>query len=456
MPPRLIESLATTEPLAELFSDQSVLQSMLDFEAALARVQARLGIIPQSAADAISSAAKADRFDIAALAHATLRAGTPGIPLVKELTAQVRNQDPEAAHFVHWGATSQDAADTALILLLNRARPLLRQDSSRLVEVLIHLSEQEKNTILLGRTLMQAAPPVTFGLKAAGWAAAIARGVRQLDTAFAEALVLQFGGASGTLASLGDKGIDVSRELAAELKLASPDAPWHTQRDRLATLVCACGVLTASLGKMARDITLLMQCEVDEATEPGGDGRGGSSTMPQKRNPIACALTLAASDRTPGLVASFLTSMVQEHERGVGGWQAEWPIVASVIQSTGLAISSMAEVAQGLSLNPEKMKSNLESTRGTVFAERAMMLLGKTLGRDVAHQLLEKATRKAVEDGKHLAEVLADMPEVASQIDRSVLRDLEVPAHYLGSAETFRQQLLAAARRKPPGSRKES
>lgn len=448
MPARLIESLVTTEALAEVFSDHSVLQAMLDFEVALARAEARVGVVPQAALEPIAAAAKADNFDMAALARAMLRAATAAIPVVKELTAKVRAKNAEAARYVHWGATSQDVADTALILLLKKAQPLLAHDISRLESALTKLSEQHKNTVMLGRTLLQAAPPVTFGLKAAGWCAAIGRSRARLERASRGAFLVQLGGATGTLASLGDKGISVAKELANELDLACPEAPWHTHRDRLATLVCACGVLTGELGKMASDIALLMQNEVAEAAEPAGEGRGGSSTMPHKRNPAGCTVTLAAAQRVPGLVATFLSAMVQEHERAVGSWQAEWPVVAGVIQSTGLAAASMAEVAEGLTVNADRMRSNLDATKGVVFAERATILLGEKLGRDVAHRVLEEAARKSVSQGRHLAEILTEMPEVTSHIDRAALRQLEVPEQYLGSAESFRQALLASSRRK--------
>jgi len=445
MPARLIESLATTGPLADLFSDHSVLQAMLDFESALARAEASAGVIPEAAAKAITGAAKAASFDAAALAHGALRAGTPGIPLAKALTAKVAKADPEAARFVHWGATSQDVADTAIILVLKRARPILLGDLSRLEAALRKLSERQKKNVMLGRTLMQAALPVTFGLKAAGWLGSIRRGREGIESAFTQALVLQFGGASGTLASLSENGPSVFRALAVELGLALPDAPWHAHRDRLAALVCACGVLTGSLGKMARDISLLMQSEVGEAAEPGGDGRGGSSTMPQKRNPIACALTLAAAQRLPGLVSAFLSAMVQEHERAVGGWQAEWPILAEVVQSAGLAIASMAEAAEGLSVDARRMRENIEATEGTVFAERASMLLREKLGRDKANKLLETAIRKSAKQKRHLAKVLAEMREVNSHLPKATLRRLEIPEEYLGSSENFRKSLLASA-----------
>jgi 3-carboxy-cis,cis-muconate cycloisomerase len=455
MPARLIESLATTEALAELFSDKPVLQALLDFEVALARAQGRLGIVPQTAVDAIEAASKADLFESSTLCRDMLRAGTPGIPLVRALTERVRGGNSAAAGFVHWGATSQDVADTALVLLLKRAKPILASDLERLERALRRLAVQHGKTVMLGRTLLQPAPPVTFGLKAAGWLGAMRRGHRTLNASFAAALVVQFGGASGTLASLGEQGTAVGHELASELGLAFPDAPWHTQRDRLAALLCACGVITGSLGKMARDISLLMQGEVGEAAELGSDRRGGSSTMPHKRNPIGCAVTLAAAQRVPGLVATFLSAMVQEHERAVGGWQAEWPTVTAVIQATGLAAASMAEVTEGLVVDPARMRSNLAATHGVIFAERAMMLLGGKVGRDTAHRVLEKATRKSVEEGRGLAEVLSEMPEVTRHLDAAALGSLEVPEQYLGVADEFQERLLSSPKRENPVSEKD-
>ena len=439
---RLIESLATSEPLAEVFSDNSVLQAMLDFESALARAEARVGIVPKSAADQIAAAAQANHFDIQSMSRSMFRAGTPGIPLVKALTERVRARDPEGAGWVHWGATSQDVTDTALVLLLKRAQFIVKHDLQRLEKALITLSQQHKATVMVGRTLMQAAPPVTFGLKVAGWLGAVSRGSQRLESAFDEALVLQFGGASGTLASLAGKGTVVARALAEELGLSYPEAPWHTHRDRLANLVCCCGVLTGSLGKIARDISLLMQSEVAEVAEPSGEGRGGSSTMPHKRNPVACALTLAAAQRVPGLVANFLSAMLQEHERAVGSWQSEWPTVASIVQSTGAATSSLAEVAEGLSVDPARMRQNIANTKGLIFAERVMMLLAAQLGRDVAHKLLEDTIQKSIAQNKKLSVLLAELPEVSPCLNRSALDELEIPERYLGSAEEFREALL--------------
>jgi len=429
---RLIDSLAATPAMADVFSDASILQAMLDFEAALARAEARTGVIPQSAADTITRLTQAEVFDAAQLAQHSLRAGTMSIPLVKALTDRVHSADPESAKFVHWGATSQDAADTAMVLLLRRASAILAADHVRILSALRRLSDRHAATVMLGRTLLQPAPPITLGLKVAGWFGALKRSWARLEAAFAETMIVELGGASGTLAALDEHGMAVRAALAEELQLQNPDAPWHTHRDRLAAVMCACGIYTGSLAKMARDVSLLMQGEVGEAAEPGADGRGGSSTMPHKRNPTGCSLILAAANRVPGLVASFLFGMAQEHERGVGGWQAEWATIARVMEDTSLALASMTEVAEGLSVDASRMRANIDATCGLIFAERAMMLLAPRIGRDAAHKLLEEATRQA-----KLSDVLAE------HLSPEEIQDLNIPESYLGSAETFRKQLLA-------------
>jgi 3-carboxy-cis,cis-muconate cycloisomerase len=444
-----MESLSTTGPLAELFSDGSVLQAMLAFEAALARVEGRLGVIPRAAASTIAAAARTAKLDGASIASEALQSGTPAIPFLAAFREEIQAKAPAASGFVHWGATSQDLCDTTLILLLQKAQSIFESDLRRLERALQRLSERHKRTVMLGRTWLQAAPPVTFGLKAAGWFAAVHRGSQRLTAAFEDCLVLQFGGASGTLAALGNHGPRIAQALANELKLACPEAPWHTQRDRLASLICACGVLAGSLGKMARDITLLAQNEIAEVAEPARAGRGGSSTMPHKQNPVGSALALAATQSVPGLVSSFLSAMVQEHERAAGGWQAEWSIVSDVIQNTGLAIASMAEVAEGLVVDSERMQANITATHGIIFAERASILLGKEIGRDQAHKLLEEASLKAVAGKRKLSQVLVETPEITQHLSSAVLRDLEKPEHYLGVAEEFRRALLASTR---PGS----
>jgi 3-carboxy-cis,cis-muconate cycloisomerase len=447
MSARLLESLVTTPAFSKLFSDQSVLAAMLAFEVGLARAEASLGVIPSSVVRAIEEAARPELYDAAALAADGLRSGTASIPLVKALTERVRAVDPSAAGFVHWGATSQDVADTAIVILFRKGRDILDADVARLKRALYQLSEQHASTVMLGRTLLQAALPTTFGLKAAGWLGAVRRNHARLDAAFEEAIVLQLGGAAGTLASLGNQGIAVGCALARELALRYPEAPWHTHRDRLAALMCACGVMTGSLGKMARDISLLAQNELAEVAEPAEQGRGGSSAMPHKQNPVGCVLTLAAAFRVPGLVSTFLSGMVQEHERAVGGWQAEWSTISAIVQATGLAISSMAEVAERLTVNVPRMRENIDATRGTIFAERAMMLLAGKLGRDVAYKMVEEAVRQSMARRRDLVDVLAAMREVAGVLDASIHQTLQSPEGYLGVAEEFRRNLASPEER---------
>ncbi len=353
----MLNSLGTTAELAEIFSDHSVLAALLRFETALATVQARVGLIPQSAADAIARAATAGAFDTEALGRDARASATIVIPLVNALAARVHESDAASCRFVHWGATSQDVIDTAMVLLLGRAGDVLARDHDRLTRSLRELSDRHANTVMLARTLLQPALPITFGYKVAGWYAAIARSGRRVQGRFSEALKIQFGGAAGTLAAYGERGPALARDLAAELGLAAAP-PWHSQRDRLAALAGSSGIYVGTLGKMARDIALLMQSEIGEVSEPGG----GSSSMPHKRNPAGCVIALAAATRVPGLVASFLAAMVQEHERGAGGWQAEWPVLTDIVQSMGSALAAMRGVIEGLTVFPDRMRENVGKT----------------------------------------------------------------------------------------------
>ena len=438
MPSRLLASLATTEDLAELFADRSILAALLAFESALARAQARLGLIPPSAADAISRAAAAEGLDAAALSRESRRSASLAIPLVKALTARVRTIDEQSARYVHWGATSQDTLDTAMVLLLGRAQAILARDHTLLEQSLRGLSDRHAGTVMLARTLLQPAPPITFGYKVAGWYGAIHRSWRRVRESFQEALRLQFGGASGTLAAYGPRGQALARELAAELRLPLGGAPWHAHRDRLAALVAHCGIYTAALGKMARDIALLMQQDVGELAEAGG----GSSAMPNKQNPAGCAIALAAANRVPGLVSAFLSGMVQEHERAVGGWQAEWPTLAAVIEATASALAAMVSVLEGLTVYPDRMRANLAATQGAVFAEKVSLLLAAKLGRDEAHALVADAAREAAETARPMREILQRTPGIASLLTAEQIENIDRPNDYLGAAEEFRRQLL--------------
>jgi 3-carboxy-cis,cis-muconate cycloisomerase len=435
----ICESLATTAALSGLFADASIVSAMLRVEVALARVEAGLEIIPRAAADAIQRAANADDFDAEAIARDARASGTVAVPFVKALTARVREFDAPHATFVHWGATSQDVTDTALILVLQAARPILAADQARLDRSLRALSDRHARTIMVARTLLQPAGPTTFGLKVAGWMAALARGWERVNTRFDDALVLQFGGACGTLAALGDRGPAVAAALAHELGVRHPEAPWHAYRDRLAALMAALGVYAGTLGKVARDVSLLMQDEVGELAEPGG----GSSSMPHKRNPAGCAVVLAAAVRLPSLVSAFLAGMVQEHERAVGGWHAEWPTLASAVQTTGSALMAMADVADGLQVFPERMRENIERTKGTIFAERAMVLLSPRAGKDAAHQMVNEALEQVRSTGRTFREALSAVRGIDQWITAEQLRTIDRPEEYLGAAEELRVALLA-------------
>jgi 3-carboxy-cis,cis-muconate cycloisomerase len=434
----LIDSLATTDALAELFSDDSVLGAMLEFEAALARASASAGVVPAAAAAVISDAAERGGFAASEIAKEARSGATPAIPVVKALRARVREIDPGSAAYVHAGATSQDVTDTAMVLLLRRARRIIAADHERLERALRLLSERHSGTVMLGRTLLQPATPTTFGLKVAAWTAPIVRSWRRLDRAWNRAMVIQLGGAAGTLAALGEAGPQIADFAARELEL-QPAPPWHTDRDRLGAVIAGCGLYVAALGKAARDVALLMQAEVKEAAEPGG----GSSTMPQKRNPAGCALVLATAARMPGLVASYLVAMTQEHERGVGGIQAEWPIVSATVQSAGAAAAALVSVIEGLEVDPAQMRANLDATGGTIFAERAVLLLAPSLGRDRAEQLVAEAVAASRSSDVPFAAALRTAAGAEKAVPPGLLDGIDNPGAYLGSAGWIRAQLLS-------------
>jgi 3-carboxy-cis,cis-muconate cycloisomerase len=431
----LLDCLATTDALAAVFSDEGVVEAMLEFESALARGAAAAGAIPASAARIISEAALRGGFDAAAVASAARSGATPAIPLVKALRDRVHAIDPPSAAYVHWGATSQDVTDTALMLLVKQARVPIAADQARLDAALRGLSHRHATTVMLGRTLLQPAAPITFGLKVAGWTSAITRSWRRLHDAWTRVQVIQFGGATGTLAALGEHGLRVVEETARELDLR-PAAPWHTNRDRLGALIAACGLYVAALGKAARDVSLLMQAEVGEAAEPGG----GSSAMPQKQNPSGSTIVLAAATRMPSLVAAYLTAMNQEHERSAGGSQAEWPIVAAAIQSTGAAVHALLGVIEGLTVDAEQMRRNLNATRGTIYAEHAVMRLAPSLGREQAQWLVTEAVAQTRREGVPFADALR--AKAGAAVPASLLEPIERPEDYLGAAEALRTQLL--------------
>ncbi|MBP0619813.1 3-carboxy-cis,cis-muconate cycloisomerase [Cupriavidus consociatus] len=446
---RLTDPMFGSPAVLDIFSDPGTVQRMLAVEAALARAEAQCGVIPAAAARVITEVCRdVGAIDRDALAQAAVAAGNFAIPFVRQLTAAVAARDADAARFVHWGATSQDIIDTALVLQLGDALRVLDTGLIRLGEACAALATAHRATPMVARTWLQHALPTTFGCKAAGWLDALRRDLVRLDAARAQAHALQFGGAAGTLASLGDAAPNVAAALARELGLAVPVLPWHAHRDRVVEVATTLGMLTGTLGKMARDISLLMQTEVAEVAEPAGPGRGGSSTMPHKRNPVGCAAVLTASVRVPPLVATMLSGMVQEHERALGGWQAEWDTLPQIVTLAAGALRQMGEVVAGLQVDAARMRANLDLTHGLILGEAAMLELGGRIGRLQAHHVVERASRRAVADGTSLRDALArtlqEEPAHAGLLDDAMLDRLANPANYAGQSAAFADAAVQA------------
>lgn len=423
-----------------VFSDRQRVQGMLDFEAALARAQMRVGLVPETAAETIARHCRAQAFNLDELAEAVILAGNPAIPLIKQLGHHIAQEDPEAERYLHLGATSQDVMDTGLVLQLRQAIQLLEQQLSTVANGLARTAQEHANTVMVGRTWLQHATPVTLGMKAAGWLGAITRHRQRLAQLKSRLLCLQLGGASGTLAALGDAAWPTSQALAEELQLALPEQPWHTQRDRLTELASWLGSLTGSLGKLGRDISLLMQTEVAELFEPGAPGKGGSSTMPHKRNPVGAAVLISAATRAPGLVATLLSAMPQEHERSLGLWHAEWDTLPELCCLTSGALHQASQLVDGLEVDPQRMASNLELTLGLILAEPVSVALAPHLGRHRAHELLEQCCRQAVESDQHLRQMLIAQPEVIRHLSIANIDNLLDPASYTGQARRWVEQ----------------
>lgn len=428
--------------------DLASLQNMLDFEAALARAEAATGVIPERAAAPIAAACRAESFDLAGLAEAAMRSGNLAIPLVKALTASVAKADPDASRYVHWGATSQDVIDTATMLTLRAGIDALRTDIDRAIAGFAGLARQHRDTPMVARTWLQHALPMPFGLKLAEYAAALHRSRQRLRRLRAETLALQFGGAAGTLAALGDKGILVSEKLAEVLKLPLPDAPWHTHRDRIAEAASVFAIIAGSCGKIARDVSLMMQTDVGEAFEPSGEGRGGSSTMPHKRNPVAAASALGAASMAPNLAATIFAAQVQEHERSAGPWHAEWPTLPTLMLVTSGALAAIVDLSEGLEVDAARMRANLDATCGLIMAEAVTFALAEKVGKSDAHHLIEAASKKAVADKKHLRDVLSADPKITAHLDAAKLAELFEPMAYQGASQALIDRLLASLDKK--------
>jgi 3-carboxy-cis,cis-muconate cycloisomerase len=440
---QLFDAYFTARDMREVFCDQGRVQAMLDFEAALARAEARVGLIPQSAVASIEAACQAGHYDFAVLGEAIATAGNSAIPLVKALGKQIAASDAEAERYVHLGATSQDVMDTGLVLQLRQALALIESDLAQLGDILATQAKRYVATPLAGRTWLQHATPVTLGMKIAGWLGAVTRSRQRLQELKPRLLVLQFGGASGTLAALGAQAMPIAEALAGELQLSLPDQPWHTQRDRLVEFGSVLGLIAGSLGKLGRDISLLMQTEAGEVFEPSAPGKGGSSTMPHKRNPVGAAVLIGAATRVPGLLSTLFSAMPQEHERSLGLWHAEWETLPEICCLVSGSLKQALLVAQGLEVDADRMARNLDLTQGLVLAEAVSIVLAQRVGRDTAHHLLERCCKRAVAEQRHLRAVLGDEPQVTAELSAAELDHLLDPAHYLGQAQTWVERALA-------------
>jgi 3-carboxy-cis,cis-muconate cycloisomerase len=434
---KLLDALFRWDAVTTLFRDEARLQRMLDFEAALARAEAGTRAIPSSAANAIAAKCRAELLDIEKLRKAAGLSGNLAIPLVKHLRDLVAADDKDSAGYVHWGATSQDTIDTGLILQLQEALILIATDVDQLCGALAAMADEHRATPIVGRTWMQHAVPTTLGIKFAGWLDAMGRHRERLRETQMRCIVLQFGGAVGTLAALGSHGGAIAKSLAMELQLPLPQMPWHSHRDRMAEIATTMGLLTGTLGKIARDISLHMQTEVGEMLEPAEEGRGGSSTMPHKRNPVAATAISSAATRVPGLVGTMLSAMMQEEERGLGGWHAEWETLPEIVCLTAGALHHLAGIAPRLELNVERMRENLELSNGLIFSEAVTAALSNKIRRSPARAVIDAACEQASKEKRPLREIIQRDKNITQHICPDELDKLFDARNYFGMANQF-------------------
>ena len=444
LPSPLLSPIFASATVGDVFSDRAILQAMLDFEAALAAAEAESGIIPATAVAPIKSACDAGLYDIAEIGKAAALAGNVAIPLVKALTAKVNEK---ARGYVHWGATSQDAIDTGFALCARRAIALMRADLAASKQAFASLIEKHRESVMAGRTLMQQALPITFAYKAAVWLSGLAYATARLKRVEADALALQFGGAAGTLAALGADGAKVRSALAVRLQLKQAPITWHAERGRIFDIAAALVGLSGAVAKIATDILLLMQTEVSEAFEPSAPGKGGSSTLPHKRNPVGAAAIRANHQRISGMMATFAIGLEQEHERAAGSWAAEWETLRELFVLSAGSLERLKEMLTGLEVDPARMRANLDATLGLPLAESLMMALAPKIGRMEAHHRVEAASKLALASNRPLAEVAKAEPAIASNITPEEIDRALDPKSYLGSADQMIDAALEAARR---------
>jgi 3-carboxy-cis,cis-muconate cycloisomerase len=444
MPSTILDSavfrdIFTTPAMRTVFSDENRVQKYLDFEAALARAQGRLGIIPKQAAAEIVRHCSADQIDMAKLKQATERIGYPVLPVVQQLVALCKDGLGE---WSHWGATTQDITDTATVMQMREALAIIEADIDAITDALAALAEKYRDTPMAGRSNLQQAVPITFGYKMATMLAGFERHKQRLKELRPRLLVGEFGGAAGTLSSLGQDGLKVQEELCKELKLGQPAIAWHTVRDCIAEVGCFLGLVTGTCGKIAFDVKLLMQTEVEEVYEPFHEGRGSSSTMPQKRNPISSVYITAQTAMVKQLVAALLEAQVEDHERSTGPWEIEWIALPEIFMLSAGALAQTRFMVSGLQVNEKKMRENLDITKGLIMSEAVMMGLGAAMGRNRAHDVVYDICRAVVKTGRPLVDLLAEDKEIGKHASRKQLEKMVDPANYLGVAGEMVDRVL--------------
>jgi 3-carboxy-cis,cis-muconate cycloisomerase len=438
----LFRDMFGTAEMRDVFSDEALVGRYLEAEAALARAQARVGVVPKDAAETIDLASRSLKIDYDKLRHETEIVGYPILPLVHQLSAAAG----EAGRFVHWGATTQDIMDTGNVLQIRAALSIVERDLSELRNILADMARKYRDTPMAGRTHLQQALPVTFGYKAAVWLSSIDRHIERIEQARPRVLVGEFSGAAGTLASIGEGGLQMQKLFCEELGLNQPSITWHVARDGITEAVTLLGLITGTLGKIATDVMMMSATEFGELSEPFVPGRGASSTMPQKRNPISSELMLAAAKAVRQHVATMLDGMIHDFERATGPWHLEWVSLPESFLLTASSLANAKFMLAGLVVHDRRMRENLDLTHGLIVAEAVMMALAPKLGRQHAHEIVYDACRKAIEGGGQLADILAKMPEIVDALGGvDAIRHHCDPLNYLGLSGEMVDRVLRTA-----------
>ena len=437
----LFRDLFGTAEMRDVFSDEALVGRYLEVEAALARAQARVGVVPKDAARAIDVASRSLKIDYDKLRHETEIVGYPILPLVHQLSEAAG----EGGRFVHWGATTQDIMDTGNVLQIRAALSIVARDLREIGNILADMAKKYRDTPMAGRTHLQQALPVTFGYKAAVWLSSIDRHIERIEQARPRVLVGEFSGAAGTLASIGEGGLEMQKLFCEELGLNQPSITWHVARDGIAEAVTLLGLITGTLGKIATDVMMMSATEFGEVSEPFAPGRGASSTMPQKRNPISSELMLAAAKAVRQHVATMLDGMIHDFERATGPWHLEWVSLPESFLLTASSLANAKFMLAGLVVHEQRMRENLDLTHGLIVAEAVMMAVAPKLGRQHAHDVVYAACSKAIEGNGHLADILAGMPEIVEALGGvDAIRRHCDPANYLGLSGQMVDRVLGA------------